>query len=419
MFNYPEILDTYFSRFSLSSNFCIFFRLSFVYFAQFLRSLRLVFWSLFCVGITTAVAAPPNFQGIGRPATAAEVKAWDIDVRPDFKGLPKGQGTVSRGETVWEAQCASCHGSFAESNEVFTPLVGYTTARDVQTGRVASLQRSADAPTRTSMMKVSQLSTLWDYISRAMPWTAPKSLSADDVYAVTAYMLHLANVVPADYTLSDSNIADTQKRIPNRLGMHTAHAMWPGKELKGSLKPDVQGSTCTQNCVLEAKVTSFIPDYARDAHGNLAEQSRTMGGSRGAVTLNTVKSTSESTFLEQKPATLPVNNAQVATKNIANMISKADASGAEKSVIKYADVSPILQKFACAACHSVDTRLVGPSFQDIVRKQRARSDAAAYLASKIKAGGQGVYGQIPMPAQQISDPDAHKIVAWILQGANK
>ena len=81
----------------------------------------------------------PKFQNIGRTATAQEIKAWDIDVRPDFKGLPKGQGSVKQGEVVWEAQCASCHGSFGESAEVFTPIAGGTTADDMKTGRVKSL----------------------------------------------------------------------------------------------------------------------------------------------------------------------------------------------------------------------------------------------------------------------------------------
>ena len=79
------------------------------------------------------------FPGIGRPATAKEVAAWDIDVRPDFKGLPSGSGTVEKGMEVWEGKCASCHGIFGESNEVFSPLVGGTTKDDVKTGRVKRL----------------------------------------------------------------------------------------------------------------------------------------------------------------------------------------------------------------------------------------------------------------------------------------
>src|SRR5215208_5470628 len=113
------------------------------------------------------------FPGIGRAATAGEIAAWDIDVRPDFKGLPRGSGSVAKGQEVWEAKCASCHGVFGESNQVFNPLVGGTSADDVKTGRVASLKRT-DYPGRTTLMKVSSVSTLWDYINRAMPWSQPK-----------------------------------------------------------------------------------------------------------------------------------------------------------------------------------------------------------------------------------------------------
>jgi len=232
----------------------------------------------------TAVAQSRKIEGIGRTATANEVAAWDIDVRPDFKGLPKGMGSVTQGEKVWEAQCSSCHGSFGENNSVFGALVGYTTKKDVETGRVASLMPEAATPARTTMMKVSHLSTLWDYINRAMPWTAPKSLTANEVYAVTAYLLNIANVVPDDFTLSDKNMAETQKKMPNRNGMLTQHAMWPGKEFGGTSKPDTQGSNCMTNCATEAKVASLLPEHVRNAHGNLAEQTRGFGPSVGADT---------------------------------------------------------------------------------------------------------------------------------------
>src|SRR6476661_4359709 len=71
-------------------------------------------------------AADP-YPGIGRAATPKELQAWDIDVRPDFKGLPKGSGSVAQGQVVWETKCASCHGIFGESGEVFNPIVGGTT----------------------------------------------------------------------------------------------------------------------------------------------------------------------------------------------------------------------------------------------------------------------------------------------------
>jgi mono/diheme cytochrome c family protein len=132
----------------------------------------------------------PGYPNVGRDATQKEVAAWDIDVRPDFKGLPAGSGTVAKGQDVWESKCASCHGIFGESNQVFSPLVGGTTAADIKSGNVARLKDVA-YPARTTLMKVSSLSTLWDYINRAMPWTQPKSLTVEEVYSVTAFLLNL------------------------------------------------------------------------------------------------------------------------------------------------------------------------------------------------------------------------------------
>src|SRR5688572_31220848 len=107
-----------------------------------------------------SLGAAAQFPGIGRPATPAEIKAWDIDVRPDFKGLPPGSGSVQKGQKVWDDKCASCHGTFGESNEVFTPIVGGTTKEDIEQGRVKSLTAGEQ---RTTLMKLSTISTLWDY----------------------------------------------------------------------------------------------------------------------------------------------------------------------------------------------------------------------------------------------------------------
>ncbi len=408
-----------FSKISFLNSFCIFFLASY---AQLSRLSRPEVWLSFLALLATTATAQTNFQGIGRPATPAEIKAWDIDVRPDFKGLPKGQGSVEQGEKIWELQCASCHGSFGESNEVFPPLAGYTTAKDLDTGRVASLRLDGNAPTRTTMMKNSQISTLWDYINRAMPWTAPKSLKPDDVYALTAYMLNLGNVVPANFTLSDSNIADIQKRIPNRNGKTTFHSLWPGTEFGAKQvwsKPDVQGSNCMKNCSIDPKVASFIPDYARDAHGNLAEQSRELGGSRGAITLPGGKSASGSINSQSNRPVAVIESAQSAIKSGATPSASSAPAAAAAATLKASDVMPTLQKYACIACHGMENKLVGPSFKDIVAKQGKRVDGQAYLAGKIKNGGQGVYGQIPMPSQSLSEAEAAKVAQWLVQGGAK
>ena len=104
--------------------------------------------------LSAGIAQGAQYPGVGRAALPAEIKAWDIDVRPDFKGLPRGAGSVASGMTVWEARCASCHGVFGESNEVFAPLVGGTVPADIRSGRVARLN-DASYPGRTTLMKLS------------------------------------------------------------------------------------------------------------------------------------------------------------------------------------------------------------------------------------------------------------------------
>ena len=327
-------------------------------------------------------AQAESFPGVGRAATAKEVAAWDIDVRPDFKGLPQGSGSVAKGMEVWESKCASCHGIFGESNEVFSPIVGGTTKDDIRSGRVARLN-DGSFPGRTTLMKLSTLSTLWDYINRAMPWMQPKSLSTEEVYGVTAYILNLGGVLPDDFNLSEQNIAEVQKLLPNRNGVTRDHALWPGSG-QGQRKPDVQAAACMKDCVQEVKLASFLPDFARDAHGNLAEQNRAVGAQKGADT--------------SKPAS-------AATK-------PATATGTAAAIA-------LTHKHSCVACHGIDSKIVGPSFRDVATKYAAGADAVGYLAGKIKAGGTGVWGAIPMPAQALGEADAKVIAEWLIDGAKK
>jgi cytochrome c len=339
----------------------------------------------------SAFAQDKPWQAIGREATPAEIKAWDIDVRPDFKGLPKGAGSVSLGERVWEAQCASCHGVFGESNEVFTPIVGGTTKADIETGRVKNLVLGSTFPQRTTLMKVATVSTLWDYINRAMPWNAPKSLKTDEVYGVLAYILNLAEVVPADFTLSDENIAEVQKRMPNRNGMAFHEPLW-----KASGKGDVKNVACMKDCPTEAQVRSSLPDFARDAHGNILEQNRVVGPVRGADTT-------------KPPAKTPVGSGPRPTAVVVAAAPAAAAGGV--------DVKALLTANGCTACHGVSNKIVGPGFTEILARHKDRADLEAYLTGKIRTGGSGVFGAVPMPPQpQIKEGDAQAIARWIAAG---
>ena len=327
------------------------------------------------LGLSLPVSA--DYAGVGRDALPAEVQAWDIDVRPDFKGLPKGAGSVADGETLWTAKCASCHGDFGDANHVFTPLIGNTTADDIKLGRVASLK--AGGSVRTTFTKVSTVSTLWDYIHRAMPWDAPKSLSHDEVYAVLAYLLNLAEIVPANYVLTEQNMAEVQARMPNRNGMTREHGLW---DIKG--KPDTANKACMNNCVAEVKIASSLPDYALNAHGNIADQNRSIGPVRGQVTDPAAK------------AATPASSSSAAT----------------------AAMTALLGEKGCTACHGMTQKIVGPGFSEIAARYKNQKDAKAHLTARIRSGGSGLWGAIPMPPQAaLTDAEIAKVADWLLAGA--
>ncbi len=321
--------------------------------------------------------AQARYPGVGRSATPAEVRAWDIDVRADFKGLPAGSGSVAKGRDIWDSKCASCHGTFGDSNEVFTPLVGGTSAEDIKTGRVKALL-NPETP-RTTLMKLSQISTLWDYINRAMPWTAPKTLTTEEVYAVTAYLLNLGDLVPDDFVLSDTTMVEVQKKLPNRNGMTREHGLWSARGA-----PDVKNVACMKDCERAVKITSALPDQAKDAHGNLADQTRGFG---------------------------PVRGVQTTPAKVAQASPSTERAAGDSAVT-------LANRSGCIACHGVSNRIVGPGFTEIAAKYRGQADANTRLAEKVRNGGSGAWGAVPMPPQpQLKDDDIKAMVSWILSGA--
>lgn len=359
--------------------------------------------AVFCtVRDSAAQSASSNqFSGIGRTATPAEVKAWDIDVRPDLKGLPAGSGKVQDGQPIWENKCASCHGTFGESNEVFTPLVGGTTAADVQRGRVASLT-DPKQPQRSTLMKVATISSLYDYIYRAMPWNAPRSLTADDTYAVLAYMLNLAEILPDDFELSDKNMAEVQQLMPNRNGMTREHGLWRIGDA-----PDVKAVACMSNCVETVNITSSLPDYARNAHENLAEQNRGYGPFRGVDTTRPPLAQLPGSDLGRPSQTGSAKASQAAIAS-----ASTAAPGAPATLMPPAD---LFKKQNCFACHAASSKLVGPSLAEIATKYKNQANSETTLTDKVLKGGAGVWGAIPMPAQnQLSAADSLALVKWIL-----
>ncbi|MDF2601265.1 MAG: cytochrome c class [Methylobacterium brachiatum] len=152
---------------------------------------------------TVGAARSAERLGIGRPATEAEIAAWNIDIDRDGRKLPPGSGSVAQGRAVFEAHCASCHGSRGEGG-IGDRLVGGQ-------GTLASAK-----PIKTVGSFWPYAPTLFDYIRRAMPLNAPQSLSADEVYAVSAYLLRLNGLVSDETILDAKSLAAI--RMPNRDG---------------------------------------------------------------------------------------------------------------------------------------------------------------------------------------------------------
>jgi cytochrome c len=155
------------------------------------------------LAVLASLMVPARAYDFGRPATPEEIKLWDIDVRPDGKGLPSGSGTATAGKTVFDENCAACHGP-AGQNGIKDRLVGGQ-------GTLAS-----DHPIKTVGSYWPYATTLFDYIHRAMPYQAPGSLSDDDTYSVVAYILSLNGVVPADAKLDNKTLP--MVKMPNRDG---------------------------------------------------------------------------------------------------------------------------------------------------------------------------------------------------------
>jgi S-disulfanyl-L-cysteine oxidoreductase SoxD len=168
---------------------------------------------------TSAQAQSP--YGIGRAATPAEIAGWNIDIDRYGNNLPPGSGSASRGREVFDQQCAACHGAKGEGG-VGDRLVGGQ-------GTLATPD-----PVKTVGSYWPYAPTLFDYIRRAMPQNAPESLSNDDVYAVSAYILHLNGLLPAEATLDAKTMSAI--KMPNQ------------KMFVGDPRPDVKNPECMTGC---------------------------------------------------------------------------------------------------------------------------------------------------------------------------
>ena len=186
---------------------------------------------------------------LGRPALSEEIIAWDIDVRPDGKGLPAGSGSVITGGEIYDTQCAACHGDFGEGTGRWPVLAG---GQDTLTH---------ERPEKTIGSYWPYLSTVYDYVRRAMPFGNARSLTDNDVYAVTAYLMYLNDLVDEDFVLNSDNFTDI--RLPNEENF-IADTRAEEPHLSGLVEP------CMSNCIAgtatvsqRARVLDVTPDEGK------------------------------------------------------------------------------------------------------------------------------------------------------------
>lgn len=179
--------------------------------------------------------------GLGRTALPDEIAAWDTDIRPDGLGLPVGQGDAITGEELFAEACADCHGDFGEADDQWPALAGgHDTLNDPR-------------PIKTIGSYWPYLSTVWDYVHRAMPYGDAASLSVDETYAIVAFLLYVNDITDDDsFVLSNENFLTI--RMPNAHGFHN------DDRLKTEFP--VFTDTCMTNCKGTVEITKnvAVPD---------------------------------------------------------------------------------------------------------------------------------------------------------------
>ena len=177
-----------------------------------------------CVTQPGSISAPARPSvGFGKSISEADLAAWNIDIRtPDGRGLPPGRGSVAEGKLVYEAKCVACHGADAKGGAVYGTMVG----------GVGSFITNARVLTPGSMYPYAPI--LFDYIRRSMPMDRPQSLTANEVYATSAYLLNLNGLVPADAVMDANSLP--RVAMPNRNGFIVDD------------RPDTKAVRCMSNC---------------------------------------------------------------------------------------------------------------------------------------------------------------------------
>lgn len=200
---------------------------------------KFLFLIMISLSISFSSHAENRKYNIGKIATKIEIAGWDIDVRPDGVGAPKGSGNAIDGEEIFVNRCASCHGDFGEGVDRWPALVGGD-------GTLASHD-----PEKTTGSYWPYASTIFDYVYRSMPFGEAQTLTHDETYKIVAYLLNMNEIIDEDFVLSEKNIGKI--KMPNASGFSLPDP-----------RPDVtkykDGQPCMKNCNVPVKIIGKARD---------------------------------------------------------------------------------------------------------------------------------------------------------------
>ncbi|MEO0991852.1 MAG: c-type cytochrome [Pseudomonadota bacterium] len=309
--------------------------------------------------------------GLGRPAHAEEIAAWDVDVLPDGRGLPEGSGDAWTGEEIFAERCASCHGDFAEGVDNWPVLAGgFDTLAD-------------EDPVKTVGSYWPYLSTAWDYISRSMPFGEAGTLTPDETYAIVAYILYSNDLVEDDFELNHENFAEFD--MYNMEGF----VIDDRPELEYS---EWRSEPCMANCKEEVEVTMrsvFLVETPSE------------GGSESVM--NHASAEDLPSFTVDGPSFIPAAAPKQETRSEPEVVEVVDEGAqliaAGEKVFKQ-----------CSACHKIGSGAkngTGPHLNDIFGRVAGSMDGFRYSPGMAAAGEGGLVWTEETMAEFLADPKAY------------
>lgn len=305
--------------------------------------------------LTTPAPIRAGTLGLGRAAHPAEIAAWDVDVLPDGRGLPEGSGDAITGEEVFYDYCASCHGDFAEGVDNWPVLAGgFDTLADKD-------------PVKTVGSYWPYLSTVFDYVNRSMPFGGAGTLTADETYAIVAYILYSNDMVDEDFVLSRDTFMDVQ--------MHNADGFIVDD------RADVEYTSwraepCMENCKDEVEITMrsvFLVETPPE------------GGSESVMNHATIDDLPS--FTANGPSFIPAA-APKSTEASAPETTQVAAASDGADLLKHGE--KVFRK--CSACHAVGDAAknkVGPQLNGIMGRTMGSVDGFKYSDGFAAANGEG------------------------------